>query len=130
MAKEGSPRANPSFRKPLFGTFEALYIYIYIWRTPHFMGRYSAYWAFLPSFIVINAHNLQPLKGGCKFVFLFSSFSLLLPFSALFFLFPLILQISKPQNCPPIEVCGVEGHKGWPSERVAPPGYLAPVRMP
>ena len=57
------------------------------WRTPHFMGRYSAFLACLPSFIVKNAHNLQPLKGGCKFVFLFSSFSLLLPFSALFFLF-------------------------------------------
>ena len=42
---------------------------------------------FLPSFIVKHAHNLQPLKGGCKFVFLFSSFSLFLPFSALLFLF-------------------------------------------
>ena len=47
----------------------------------------SAVLAFLPSFIIKNAHNLQPLKGGCKFVFLFSSFSLLLPFSASFFLF-------------------------------------------
>ena len=42
---------------------------------------------FLPSFIVNIAPILQPTNCGCKFVFLFSSFSLLLPFSALFFLF-------------------------------------------
>ena len=51
------------------------------------MGRKRCILGIFPSFIVKNAHNLQPLKGGCKFVFLFSSFSLLLPFSALFFLF-------------------------------------------
>ena len=45
------------------------------------------FWHFLPSFIVKNAPILQPTNCGCKFVFLFSSFSLLLPFSALFFLF-------------------------------------------
>ena len=51
------------------------------------MGRYSAFLAFFAQFYSKNAHSLQPLKGGCKFVFLFSSFSLLLPFAALFFLF-------------------------------------------
>ena len=82
-----------------------IYIYIY---GPHLIS-----WAdilnfrhFLPSFIVKNAPILQPTNCGCKFVFLFSSSSLLLPFSALFFLFPLLLSISKPQNCPPTEVCG------------------------
>ena len=45
------------------------------------------FWHCLPSFIVKNAPILQPTNCGCKFVFLFSSFSLLLPFSALFFLF-------------------------------------------
>ena len=71
------------------------YIYIYIWRTPHFMGRYGAFWAFPAQFYSKNAHNLQPLKGGCKVVFLFSSFSLLSPFSALFFLFSLCFYKSQ-----------------------------------
>ena len=45
------------------------------------------FWHFLPSFIVKNAPILQPTNCGCKYVFLFSSSSLLLPFSALFFFF-------------------------------------------
>ena len=39
----------------------------------------------ISSFIVKNAPILQPTDCGCKFVFLCSSSSLLLPFSALFF---------------------------------------------
>ena len=68
------------------------HIYIYIWPTPHFMGRYTPFFAFLPSFIVKNAPILQPTNCGCKFVFLFSSSSLLLPFFCLIFpFFPLLL---------------------------------------
>ena len=51
------------------------------------MGRYTPFLAFSPNFIVKNAPILQPTNCGCKFVFLFSSSSLLLPFSALFFFF-------------------------------------------
>ena len=51
------------------------------------MGRYTPFLAFSPSFIVKNAPILQPTNCGCKFVFLFSSSSVLLPFSALFFFF-------------------------------------------
>ena len=64
-----------------------VYIYIYIWPTPHFMGRYTPFLAFFAQFYSKNAPILQPTNCGCKFVFLFSSFSLLLPFSALFFFF-------------------------------------------
>ena len=64
-----------------------IHIHIYIWRTPHFMGRFNAKMLLFPQFYSKNAQILQPPKGGCKFVLHFSSFSLLLPFSALFFLF-------------------------------------------
>ena len=80
-----------------------MHIYIY--------GAHPISWAdlmqtcyFYPSFIVENAQILQPRKGGCKFVFLFSSFSLRLPFSALFCFFALLLLISKPKNCPYIYI--------------------------
>ena len=78
---------------------------IQIWPTPHFMGRYTPFLAFSPSFIVKNAPILQPTNCGCKFVF---SFLVLLFFCHFlpYFLFPLLLSISKPKNCPPIEVCG------------------------
>ena len=61
-------------------------IYIY---GPHLISWADIlhFWHFLPSFIVKNAPILQPTNCGCKFVFLFSCSSLLLPFSALFLLF-------------------------------------------
>ena len=68
----------------------SIYIYtcIYIYG-PHLISWADIlhFWHFLPSFIVKHAPILQPTNCGCKCVFLFSSFSLLLPFSALFFLF-------------------------------------------
>ena len=74
--------------------------------TPHFMGRYTPFSAFSPSFIV-----KMPLSYSQQTVAvnLFFSFLVLLFFFAFFsliFLFPLLLSISKPKNCPPIEVCG------------------------
>ena len=67
-----------------FLTLQHIYIY-----GPHLISWADIlhFWHFLPSFIVKNAPILQPTNCGCKFVFLLSSFSLLLPFSALFFLF-------------------------------------------
>ena len=88
-----------------FGEGVAIYIYIYIYiahpiswadlmqkcyffpslivkKRPKFTAT-----QIFPSLIVKNAQNLQPPLGGCKFVFLLSSFALLLPISALFFLF-------------------------------------------
>ena len=64
------------------------HIYIYIYG-PHLISWADIlhFWHFLPSFIVKNAPILQPTNCGCKFVFLFSGSSLLLPFSAVFFLF-------------------------------------------
>ena len=69
-------------------TYTYIYIYIYIYG-PHLISWADIlhFWHFCLSFIVKNAPILQPTNCGCTFVFLFSSFSLLLPFSALFFLF-------------------------------------------
>ena len=72
---------------------------MFSWQVVHLDGAHLISWAdivhfwhFLPSFIVKHAHNLQPLKGGCKFVVLFSSFSLLFAFFLPYFsFFPLLL---------------------------------------
>ena len=63
------------------------HIYIY---GPHLISWADIlhFWHFLPSFIVKNAPILQPTNCGCKFVFLFSSFSLLLPYFSFFPLLP------------------------------------------
>ena len=85
------------------------------WPTPHFMGRYTPFLAFSPSFIVKNAPILQPTNCVCKFVFLFSSSSLLLPFSALFFLFFLCFYKSQSLKVAHQLRCAAEKYKA--SER-------------
>ena len=71
---------------PCTDPISGIYIYIY---GPHLISWADIlhFWHVSPSFIVKNTPILQPTNCGCKFVFLFSSSSLLLPFSALFFFF-------------------------------------------
>ena len=100
------------FQRAKCGTengYIALYIHIYIYiYGPHLISWADIlhFWHFSPSFIVKNAPILQPTNCGCKLVFLFSSSSLLLPFSALLFFFLCFYQSQSLNICPPIEVCG------------------------
>ena len=72
-----------------------IYIYIYGWRTPHFMGRYSAFLAFLPNFIVKKATTYSHWKVAVN---LFFSFLVFLFFCLFLRYFSLFLCFYKSQS--------------------------------